>query len=485
MAQTAGLAPRRGSPRLSQLLPTVTCSSCGHPVPLAELSSHTCPPRPPPASAGREPPSSSPPKLLPSSLLPNRLHNLISRANTPPQQRSLGPAHVPPSTGLAPPNADQSQRVPPVVDRSKKKKASVDPSTSDVHPPPVDVTTTQARTHQRLRSSVASSATSRSLPRSSGVSLAAGEPVVARPEATTVEREEPQPVLKPPFPMSVPRVTTPSNGSLPSSLQPRSSSVHRTRTPTTDPSPTPNSLFTQPRPSFDRLHKSAVDNVRSFSDPRRPLAHQMPGPLSAPATAPPQLPKESSTVPFPSLPAVSFPLPSTNPQVMRPSQRLPAMMSEREIDTKCGGEAGMAGVGRRGFAAAARAAMLAAPSFTDPMIPGDGLRSNAPKFLDINTTMGHVLRGEYQLFDVGEHRMLGSAWGQISRPGSWAGNLRDRIFRAWSCRMTVTNRSTSSRHDATAFPWFCVYTVPCLPSPDNTCVSNGEHHTDSIQRRTS
>lgn len=34
---------------------------------------------------------------------------------------------------------------------------------------------------------------------------------------------------------------------------------------------------------------------------------------------------------------------------------------ERGIDTKTGGEAGMAGVGRRGFAAVARAAMFAPP----------------------------------------------------------------------------------------------------------------------------
>ena len=51
---------------------------------------------------------------------------------------------------------------------------------------------------------------------------------------------------------------------------------------------------------------------------------------------------------------------------------------ERGIDTKTGGEAGMAGVGRRGFAAVARAAMFALP-------PGRTLGSqpNQPKYLDI------------------------------------------------------------------------------------------------------
>ena len=66
-----------------------------------------------------------------------------------------------------------------------------------------------------------------------------------------------------------------------------------------------------------------------------------------------------------------------------------------EIDTKIGGEAGMAGVGRRGFAAAARAAMFAnqigmhsSPQSEHPPFhlqgPGlDGRRANAPRFLDI------------------------------------------------------------------------------------------------------
>lgn len=61
------------------------------------------------------------------------------------------------------------------------------------------------------------------------------------------------------------------------------------------------------------------------------------------------------------------------------------------IDTKSGGEAGMAGVGRRGFAAAARAAMFALPP---PNQRGDGggggwddgrgtpFRQNGPDYLN-------------------------------------------------------------------------------------------------------
>lgn len=71
-----------------------------------------------------------------------------------------------------------------------------------------------------------------------------------------------------------------------------------------------------------------------------------------------------------------------------------------EIDTKIGGEAGMAGVGRRGFAAAARAAMFAQhPPFVaggpnvmssmDAVQGMDGRRANAPKFLDIASAQNY------------------------------------------------------------------------------------------------
>ena len=59
--------------------------------------------------------------------------------------------------------------------------------------------------------------------------------------------------------------------------------------------------------------------------------------------------------------------------------------AERGIDTKSGGEAGMAGVGRRGFAAAARAAMFVGlPQGPQPLY-GRRMNSNAgPRYLDID-----------------------------------------------------------------------------------------------------
>lgn len=84
-----------------------------------------------------------------------------------------------------------------------------------------------------------------------------------------------------------------------------------------------------------------------------------------------------------------------------------------EPDTKIGGEAGMAGVGRRGFAAAARAAMFANtmggfnspqsehPLFQPPPVPGmDGRRGNAPRYLDIASA------NEYSMCDVLDGRAM-------------------------------------------------------------------------------
>lgn len=56
---------------------------------------------------------------------------------------------------------------------------------------------------------------------------------------------------------------------------------------------------------------------------------------------------------------------------------------ERGIDTKSGGEAGMAGVGRRGFAAVARAAMFSLPP-KHLEGPQAHRKSNQPKFLDLD-----------------------------------------------------------------------------------------------------
>ncbi|KAK0451096.1 hypothetical protein EV421DRAFT_1732071 [Armillaria borealis] len=70
------------------------------------------------------------------------------------------------------------------------------------------------------------------------------------------------------------------------------------------------------------------------------------------------------------------PQPQSSPKSVTPQPVAPYVVPQ--IDTKIGGEAGMAGVGRRGFAAAARAAV-----FLAPQPPRESRRDNAPQFLDI------------------------------------------------------------------------------------------------------
>jgi hypothetical protein len=123
------------------------------------------------------------------------------------------------------------------------------------------------------------------------------------------------------------------------------------RPPTATPLRPP--AFETSRPSDNRTR--AVSNA-SFQH-HMPLANPHPivqSPLIPPLRPPPSIPMRE--------PVVSF-----------------SPAAEKDIDTKSGGVAGMAGVGRRGFAAAARAAMFVAP-LGHPM----DRRSDFPRFLDMN-----------------------------------------------------------------------------------------------------
>lgn len=161
--------------------------------------------------------------------------------------------------------------------------------------------------------------------------------------------------------MQPPRARMPSTSSLPPAQPPT-----RTRAPSTSSvgphsysarAQTPSTPGSAPgRPSFDRRPSNLANGY--------PIPSSTPGPPPPPA-------------PTPTPGAIRSPVPN--------------------IDTKIGGEAGMAGVGRRGFAAAAAAAMFTttinthahegAPGTPAPLvIPGqgmDGRRSNAPKFVDV------------------------------------------------------------------------------------------------------
>lgn len=78
--------------------------------------------------------------------------------------------------------------------------------------------------------------------------------------------------------------------------------------------------------------------------------------------------------------SVRQPIPAIQTHLATPPPFAPSLgPPPGDIDTQTGGAAGMAGVGRRGFAAAARAAMIVAPS--GHMMD---TRPNLPRFLDMN-----------------------------------------------------------------------------------------------------
>ena len=407
MVQTASLLPPAQAPRLSQLLPTVKCSSCSQPVPLADLSDHVCTRPPPLPNAPPLPKSPASPKP-PSSFLSQRLRlqNLVSRANTPSRKSSL-------DTGE---QAPASPRLPPVGTTRKNSLAL--PSTAPPRTPSPTPSSVTDASAPRDRQSQLTLASVPSLERMRSPSIArrpscpgsdAPSPsevgsrhsIAERSRAPSlVRKERPLPTpQQPPVPVSILRTSTATSGpSLPASLQPRTSS-QRTRTPSASSSLACPPMDI-PRPFFGPSRRPSTDSQRPSVD--RNAASPVPLPSSYPGQ-----PAVGSTVPFPSFPA-QLATPLAHPPVVQPSPpppmplpRSPVPESERDIDTKCGGVAGMAGVGRRGFAAAARAAMIAA-SLSNPhhhsIAPAeDGRRANVPRYLDINATMGHVFRGESYL----------------------------------------------------------------------------------------
>lgn len=241
------LPPQPNSERISQLLPTVKCSSCNSPVAISDLADHVCPPM---SSAAR-----TPPPLQPRQSPPAR------PANTGASQPPPGdPARV-----RTPSNASNAHRpTPPAVTR--------------VPPPPLQPLHVQPPVR------------------------AAAPRIPAAPQTSV--------------PSSVIRQHPPNNRSHSTSPRPF---VTRSNTPSTPSVPSPH------------VPQSSAANVRLY---KQPPDHPQPQP---PNMAP--------------------------------------YYPEDDIDTSTGGEAGMAGVGRRGFAAVARAAMFTA---------NYQRRVELPRFLDID-----------------------------------------------------------------------------------------------------
>ncbi|KAG1891355.1 hypothetical protein F4604DRAFT_1705735 [Suillus subluteus] len=386
MAQIASGSPKQ-PPRISQFLPTVKCSSCMQPVPLAELGDHVCSSEPPPTLLSLQKPPMSPKST--NSLLPQRLQNILvsNRAGALQQQQP----RIPPTVQYNP----GTTRINSPAIRFPTQSAPERVTT------PIRITTPPVPTRTPTPSNTGSASSRSPLavssfpnpfgdePRQSGTS----EPVVGRSRTASLARRENVPVIpQAPLPSSMTR--TPSNTHshtfiIPPSLTPRPS-FDRSRissTLTSRPS------LDKPRPSFDTPTRPSFDSQRPSFDVSRPRhpTDARPQPVSVPRP-----PRSTSTLP----PSGGAPFPSSVPAPPPPpATRLPMPDNERNIDTKCGGEAGMAGVGRRGFAAVARAAMVAASHphpgsslHRDASLAMDGRRANAPKYLDLNAAMSQVMR---------------------------------------------------------------------------------------------
>ncbi|EIW84944.1 hypothetical protein CONPUDRAFT_162258 [Coniophora puteana RWD-64-598 SS2] len=451
------LKPAESQPRLSQLLPTVKCTTCSQPVPFSELGGHVCKPVPPlPSQPSR---STQAPSLVSS-----KLQNLIPHKTVTPtqQQQQPLPATHRQQTSLADvddlSNDDPFQRLPPTMN-------NVTLPTPRVNSPaaPSSVSFRQQQSSGRPNLPVSLSSNRRPPERVStpvravdGPSVQTPKtppstalpnpfdsptppPVLGRPRGASLARRDLSPAPQPPMPLPPPlgRLRTPSNASsIRPTLESRPRAPSSAPRPSLDPQRRPS--LEPPRPSFDNRRPS-MDGPRPSLEPphpsfdgRRPSVDGQRPSLEPPRpTFDGRRPsvdgqsRPSTDAPRPSLDRRASPAPSG--QVIQPPPRhssgmrlaqggpslvnapqIPPAKAEQgrmgtDIDTKSGGEAGMAGVGRRGFAAAARAGL-----FTLPMNQGTGvmgpygahmhqpaqqsLRPNAPGYLDIDATMKNGMR---------------------------------------------------------------------------------------------
>jgi len=309
------LSPTSSAPaRISQLLPSVKCSTCHQPVPLAELGDHTC--EAPPSVPSLPKPTITPEAA--TALLPGHLQGRVA----------------------SPPRAQDHQRIPSSASarlRINTKGGSPTQATFQPKPSPLARSDTPARDPSPLRTRPPASADdvrkrTPSIPNQS-------TPATARPSISFTNQDS-TPIATAPPP--------PRNGNA---------------------SPFPTSPSRGPPPALGQQRMGLPPNPSN-----RPV--QSPSPYN-PAPGGP-FPNRPGGAALPQRPPIMEPPPNIPPdQVFVPP-------AERGIDTKSGGAAGMAGVGRRGFAAAARAAMFVGPQGPQPLY---GRRTNGnpgPRYLDID-----------------------------------------------------------------------------------------------------
>jgi len=308
----AQLAPNISSqePRISQLLPSVKCSSCGGLVPLDQLADHVCAPAPfKPASDTT--PTPPPPKVQtapqsPTNAAPHSPLDMLF-----PRRPSVNTEHRRPYDGDARLRNNASpasswgapSRVP---SRNSERGSAPPPNPAAPLPPPSRTQSPHLPPSTRRRPTL----TRPHMPPDIAI------PPVTRQASGSLRLGSPAPTRTPP----PAHIHAPGPGPTSPARDARSSSQRR---PSNPPPLSPLAQQTPHYPSRD---------ARSAPPMPPHLDHHHPGPVRATA----------SPAPAPS----SFPV---------PSRRF------AELDTKSGGAAGMAGVGRRGFAAVARAALFATP----------------------------------------------------------------------------------------------------------------------------
>ena len=436
LSPTAATPPAQG--RMSQLLPSVKCSTCHQPVPLSELGDHTC--APPPPSPGPIPP----PKPLSSnaSLLPERLQGrLASPANPSPSSSNTPvarPGSTPPRQPPQPPPQHQRMQSSASARLRINTRSPNSPTQPTFQPKPSPLARSGSEDNRNENSppksrdpplpSNPSSSPSRTRTRTpSNAGSTHSTPSTARPpvlfnQETTPTQAPPRngtplsnpPIRGPGLPTNPsrsvpPRIGTPGsiNGGPPSQMKgPPPTAMRGLPAPQTNPPPPP-------------MMNAPTSNAVPFPRGLPPPSGQIPIPLGSAGRYPPRPGPPGSM----SLPNGVGPPTTIGPRAMGPPggmrPRLASMdqgpipmrpeeafvpAAERGIDTKSGGEAGMAGVGRRGFAAAARAAMFVNPNLPQPQY---GRRPNAPQFLDIDVASRceFMKRFVYPLLGVTDHQL--------------------------------------------------------------------------------
>ena len=337
--------PNSAGGRVSQLLPTVKCSDCNKPVPIHELGEHVCAPPPSPSTGG--------PSL--SNLLAQRVQEMVSSSSIRSELSRTPPPKTPsPAPSFASRQAEVSARRSRALSVNSRKQNSPSPGPLPAPLPPMKPVPTEPLPTPRV---------SIPEPPRSGDSA----PPYHIPSPTSRSNT-------PNIPIGPSQIRTPSVASN------RSASSH----PSMDSRDRALSNASQLRPSFDsnRPRKSSTATTSSLSTGRPSY--------DIPRTGTPS-DNSRSTTPHNQPPPFQ---PSIPPSVYNPnlspvgSDMQPMMVTEQpkfqsipEPDTKIGGEAGMAGVGRRGFQAVARAALFMTPPMHLPGRP-------SPGFLDIQRAVG-------------------------------------------------------------------------------------------------